>query len=135
MIYYIRNKSKKGENQMKLKSEKVKKLIKEKGMNQTEFAQKMSVSKQSLNGWLSGERHPKMASVNKMAEILGTQVVEITSDFEDIAIDPDQWQKKAEKILLQINKKLMNDKDLPDDIYRKIMKVVSEEIDAEMDKN
>jgi len=51
--------------------ERLKKVRKERGMTQAELAQKMQTSINSVRLYEAGNRSPSMATLNKMAEVLG----------------------------------------------------------------
>lgn len=54
--------------------ERLKKVRKERGMTQAELAQKMQTSINSVRLYEAGNRSPSMATLNKMAEVLGVNV-------------------------------------------------------------
>ena len=54
--------------------------------NQIELANKMGVTKSVMSSWITGKRFPKMASIQKLADIFGVDMSEL---IENKPLDPD----------------------------------------------
>lgn len=58
----------------------LRKIRKEKGMTQDEFAALLGTSKQVVSRYENGQRSPKVSVVSEYAEKLGVPIVELTGD-------------------------------------------------------
>lgn len=57
------------------------KLLVDKGITQVELAQRIGVSFQSLNYWISGKRNPSLKSIEHLSKELGMSTDEIINLF------------------------------------------------------
>lgn len=56
--------------------------------NQNELANKMGVTKSVISSWITGKRFPKMASIQKLADIFGIEKSNLI-ESNHAPIDPD----------------------------------------------
>ena len=80
----------------------IKELRKDKGLSQTELADKTGVSEQAISFYENGKRHPKIETWQKIANALNTSVVYARGD-----IDTERIAKIA-KLLLCLIEPSMN---------------------------
>lgn len=109
---------------MILIAEKIIEKCRQKGMVQGDVAKQMGVSRQVFSNWMTGCRNPKTVNVKKIADILGTTIWEIAQD-ESEKLDNPRRENKASQIMEAINKEFLNDASLPDEAYRKIVRIVN----------
>ena len=60
--------------------DRVKKLRKEKGLKQTELAEKIGVSMYTVSLWERGERYPEMKALKKLSDFFGVTVAYLEGD-------------------------------------------------------
>ena len=92
-------------------SEKLKKIMFEKGITQKELAEKLGVSQAFISSWQVGKRHPKLSSIKKIAKAVNVPVnYFITDEHEqkDIKNSKDLiiQMKELELRILKIEKLL-----------------------------
>ena len=69
---------------------KIKHLLLEQGLSQSDLAKKIGVHRQVLTNWLSGTRNPKIENLEKIAKALNISVEDLLNDnknFSDIQIN------------------------------------------------
>ena len=57
----------------------IKKLRQQRGWTQPQLADKLSVSKQTISNWETGLKVPRMGSLQKLADLFGVKIGEITN--------------------------------------------------------
>lgn len=72
--------------QLKFDSGKLVYYLDARDLNQTKFAEKIGVSRTSVNKWCSGEQEPEAENVVKIAEALNVQVEDLMKDGELVYI-------------------------------------------------
>jgi putative transcriptional regulator len=55
----------------------LKDILDQRGMKQTFLANKMEVSKQTMNGWIKGKSAPNLDTAFKLADELGCSITDI----------------------------------------------------------
>jgi len=83
-------------------SEKILKLRKSKGMSQDELGEKLSVSRQSVSKWESGQVTPELDKIIKIANIF-----DVTTDYLLMPSETDELLLKT-SVLEREQKKIMN---------------------------
>lgn len=81
--------------------ERIKKVRLEKGITQTELAQKLGIPYQSIGQWERGIRNPKRETLQKIADALDVELWELLGDRCDPirAVDPSETNTEREKRL------------------------------------
>jgi len=80
-------------------------LRREKGLTQEELSQKMEVSAQAVSKWENDQTCPDIASLPKLAKILGVTVDELLSGKEDVPVAqvlPPEERKDIKEMMLRI---------------------------------
>ena len=80
-------------------------LRREKGLTQEELSQKMEVSAQAVSKWENDQTCPDIASLPKLAKILGVTVDELLSGKEDAPVAqvlPPEERKDIKEMMLRI---------------------------------
>lgn len=60
-------------------ADQIKKYRKARGWTQPQLADKLSVSKQTISNWETGMKVPRMGSLQKLADLFGVKIGEITN--------------------------------------------------------
>lgn len=84
---------------------KIAQLRKEKGLTQEELSQMMEVSAQAVSKWENDQTCPDIASLPKLAKVLGVTVDELLSGKEDAPIAqvlPPEERKDIKEMMLRI---------------------------------
>lgn len=69
---------------------KIKHLLLEQGLSQSDLANKIGVHRQVLTNWLNGTRNPKIENLKKIAKALNISVEDLLDDnknFSDVQIN------------------------------------------------
>lgn len=60
-------------------------ILKSKGMTQQELARQMGCSGATVSDWCSGRKYPRVEKLERMAELLGVALSELTAPRDDLA--------------------------------------------------
>ena len=75
---------------------------KEKGLTQTQLAEKLSITDRAVSKWETGRSMPDSSIMLKLCEILGVTVNELLSGEE---IDTERYEKRADENLIALKRK------------------------------
>lgn len=69
---------------------KIKRLREEQGLSQTEFATRLGLKRQTVNGWESGRYSPTLSKLSDVARVLGITVDELIESKYNFSISNKQ---------------------------------------------
>lgn len=76
--------------------ENIKKFRREKGMTQEKLGEVLFVSQQQISQYESGEKVPRVDTVQKIADALGIPICELINEPQDMAVQHiDKWERKG----------------------------------------
>lgn len=119
----------------------LKALRKEKGITQKELSEAFNVAQNTVSGWESGNREPSKEFIKKLAEyfnvstdyLLGfTDNPNILDKQKELNSSIDKLARDLEKVLIEKNV-ISQGKDLEDDEYEDIVKVIVDGVSSYAD--
>lgn len=83
-------------------------LRKEKGISQTELAEKLNIGKQSISDYEKSKSYPTFATLDKIADFFKATPVQLFGTSQDIELErsvlkTDEYTEKADKIIRAVN--------------------------------
>lgn len=89
-----------------LVSKKIYELRKASGMSQEHLAEKVSVSRQSISKWESGETVPEIERIIELSKVfnVSTDYLLLSSEVENLASRTDQLEKQQEDLQVKVQK-------------------------------
>ncbi|MBR0204445.1 MAG: helix-turn-helix transcriptional regulator [Synergistaceae bacterium] len=85
-------------------SDRIARLRKEKAMKQSDLAEKLGVSVDSVRRWEQGKRSPDIEILNKLAEVLSTTVSYISGETDNPARNIDSLESEIKEKLSVIKR-------------------------------
>lgn len=76
------------------------KIVRRRGITQTEIAQKMGVSTATVSGWMNGTKVPRMNKFNALCEFLGVDISTLTTENGFELYDRQSRQAQMKKVPL-----------------------------------
>ena len=105
---------------------KIKHLLLEQGLSQSDLAKKIGVHRQVLTNWLSGTRNPKIENLEKIAKALNISVEDLLNDnknFSDVQININS----KGKVTQTIQKQDLKDKEI--ELLKKEIELLKKELE------
>lgn len=104
-------------------SENLLKILEEKGLTQRELAERVGLSKVSLNRWCKGKTRPNSAALKKIADYFGMTVAELCGGGDKQEIirklsqeakeGEDYWRQRAERAEAALRARAQDEDDKP----------------------